>query len=172
MVAWSYTGIWLTTHIVRDTVCFITITIIIDLTICVTNRLPKKHSLAQQSIQLAGIGISEFDSYISAIINIHQLFSGQYHKDGLLPWRPQKDHGFHVLEFTNRYFSPREFCDSEDSLPFGKHVDPYRILSNGVNNNFLHVEDNQVLYFEYGKDDKQYVILLIIAHDNNKLITN
>ena len=109
---------------------------------------------------MAGIGISEFDSYISAIINIHQLFSSQYHKDGLLPWHLVKEHGVHVLEFSNWYFTPREFCGSEDSLPFGKHVDPYGILSDRTHHNGIHIEYNQVLYFEYHKDGEQYAYFI------------
>jgi len=113
--------------------------------------------LARQSVQLAGIGISNFDSYISTIINIHQLFSSQYHKDGLLPWHPVKEHGVHILEFGNRYFTPREFCGGEDSLPLGKLVDPYGILSDRTHHNGKHTKDNQVLYFEYAKEVDQYV---------------
>jgi len=113
--------------------------------------------LARQSIQLAGIGISNFDSYISTIINIHQLFSSQYHKDGLLPWHPVKEHSVHILEFGNWYFTPREFCGGKDSLPLGKLVDPYGILSDRTHHNGKHTEDNQVLYFEYAKEADQYV---------------
>jgi len=58
-----------------------------------------------------------------------------------------------ILKDSCCLIAQKDHCDSKVSLPFGMHINPYDILSDRMYHNGMHMEENQVLFFEYDKDE-------------------
>lgn len=62
---------------------------------------------------------------------------------------------YHALEFSNTYFSTKNQFNEHRSSPFSNAVDPDKALSNAIDQNHIHTEENEVKYFEcYGKNQQ------------------
>jgi hypothetical protein len=68
----------------------------------------------------------------------------------LRPWSPAVDeHGHFVLEAMNRYFTHHKAAGEQTSVPLNKQIDPRGVLAKiGLQEDLVHLTDNQVLYFE------------------------
>lgn len=87
------------------------------------------------------------------ISQIRSVLAGSLQDGALQNWSPQRNRNHIVLTFTNRYFS-NEKDGVFDVRDLSTTYDPVGVLRRAVPSG-LHTADNQVLYFERFKTDKQ-----------------
>lgn len=101
---------------------------------------------------LTGFSSPIFQECINQIQEVHSQFGREVSACSLEPWIPEEFEGHPAIAVANRFFSDRRACgtssDNQD-LPFSPDVDPSRILQASKGQNFLHLEDNRVDYFEW-----------------------
>ena len=75
-------------------------------------------------------------------------------------WVPSVFQEHPSIDVGNRYFTPRQNALQDRQVAFSASVDPDHILTDAMGDQFVHVEDNQVEYYEARKESggTKYVI--------------
>jgi hypothetical protein len=55
---------------------------------------------------------------------------------------------FEALDMGNRYFTDRRDINGDTPISFGTEIDPHNILTNALSNEFVHLQENKVEYYE------------------------
>ena len=115
--------------------------------------MPKNPRSAKQSVTLTGLGISEFDQYAAAFIQIHGVLANCLPHGSLRQWKPLIHRGHATIECYNRYFSGSDEADDRPSIELDREIDPFGILLT-TDVDGVHTEDNVVQYMERRTDEK------------------
>jgi hypothetical protein len=104
----------------------------------------------RQRVQLTGFGSPQFDNTVTqSLMNIASVFETFFDSETTLqPWLTDAYHDFVALDIENRYFSSKSFYGHQ-SIPFRQEVDPQGILTDMVDKDMVHTEENEVAYFKW-----------------------
>jgi len=70
-------------------------------------------------------------------------------------WAPSVFQEHPSIDVGNRYFTPRQNALQDCQVAFSASIDPDHILTDAMGDQFIHVEDNQVEYYEYYEARKE-----------------
>jgi hypothetical protein len=68
-------------------------------------------------------------------------------------WVPTQYEDHVAIDMGNRYFTDRHDKADHDVVPFNQNVDPDGILQDAMATDFVHLDENEVVYFELTSDD-------------------
>ena len=74
-------------------------------------------------------------------------------------WPENNIDGHSVIFMANNYFTDRHDRGSQSTIPFPPNVDPHRVLSKAMGQEFVHLIDNKVSYFEAQENPQTKKIL-------------
>ncbi|KAI0683435.1 hypothetical protein BC835DRAFT_1295889, partial [Cytidiella melzeri] len=117
-------------------------------------QLPKNPYAARQSLTLTGLSLSNFDSNLRAVSEVHSYFADNQPNGALQPLKHNKDGGHSYLEVSNRYFTQEVDDMGYPDIAIDPYIDPHGNLTSKVTTG-RHTEDNTVLYFERMRLDAQ-----------------
>ena len=117
------------------------------------DRQPNRRMYIRQSVMLTDLSSPKFDDALASTHAIEDIFK-QIVADGIMePWVPSTFQGHVSIDIANRYFTPRQQALQHDhQVPFSMVVDPDRILSMAMGDEFIHTEENEVEYYEARKE--------------------
>lgn len=110
-----------------------------------TGRGPR---YARQSLTLTGLGGKDFEGVINAVAEVQDLFKrsvGDRMQDCTILTTYD---GNPAVEMSNRFFTPRGEANPTDICQLGESVDPRGYLAKAAGTQWVHTNDNRVLYFE------------------------
>jgi hypothetical protein len=108
---------------------------------------PQKPRYLRQGIQLTGFDTPIFQSYITSLHQIHELFTRQFPERMLEEFKPDNFITYSSLNFGTRYFTSLRDDPCCVQIPFPLVVDPKGILSSMQTDIYVHTTDNRVLYY-------------------------
>jgi len=109
----------------------------------------------RQSVMLTGLSSSKFNDALVSTRAIEDMFRQMIPTGTMDDWAPSSFQGHMTIDISNRYFTPAHHASQDDEqVPFSVTVDPDRILSMAMGNEFIHTEDNEVEYYEAQKNAK------------------
>jgi hypothetical protein len=85
---------------------------------------------------------------VHKIRQIEQLFARQIPAGALEVWQPYETEGHVALRLWNRYFTRKRDQGSRPAVPFSPVIDPAGILARACDQGVVHLEDNEVQYYE------------------------
>jgi hypothetical protein len=97
---------------------------------------------------LTGLGSQFFDNCIRKIREIEALFMRQLPAGTLNKWQENDIDGHSVIFAANNFFTDRHDRGTQTTIPFTSNVDPHHVLSKAMGQEFVHLLDNEVSYFE------------------------
>lgn len=113
-----------------------------------------KYKYLKQSIKLTGFGTATFSEAMASAVEIFGYFDRQFKEGALEMWSASNENGYaDYLVASNRYMTPRKSAGTGKGIPFGVHVDPKDILKSMTEDDHVHTEDNQVLYYRRKTDE-------------------
>ena len=68
--------------------------------------------------------------------------------DTLNVWQENNVDEHPAIYAANNYFTDRHDRGTQTPIPFPSNIDPHRILSKAMGQEFVHLHDNEVCYFE------------------------
>lgn len=120
------------------------------------NRKLNRRLFMRQSVMLTGLSSSTFDEALDSVCTIQDMFR-QYMIDGTMEdWAPSIFQEHSSIDVGNRYFTPHQNALLHRQISFDPVVDPDNILTAAMaDGKFVHVEDNQVEYYEAYRDNRR-----------------
>jgi len=107
----------------------------------------------RQSVMLTGLSSTKFNNAMASIRAIEDMFRQLIATGQMDDWAPSNFKGHMTIDISNRYFTPAHDASHQDEqVPFSMAVDPDRLLSVAMGNDFVHTEDNEVEYYEAHKN--------------------
>ena len=85
---------------------------------------------------------------ISNIYDIRHVFERSLPHNALEEWVPGFYENFEALDMANWYLTDRRDVNGDTPIPFGIEIDPHNILSDALSNEFVHLSENKVEYYE------------------------
>ena len=118
------------------------------------NRVPPaRYRYLKQGVSVTGLGTPTFGRAVETAREIFERFERQFASGTLEGWDPVSHYGHSALNMTNRYLTPKKDAPDMEHIPFTKDVDPYGILENMAKSNYVHGEENDVLYYALETDE-------------------
>ncbi|KAK0445728.1 hypothetical protein EV421DRAFT_1902096 [Armillaria borealis] len=112
------------------------------------SRISKdKIRFLSQYVRISGMGSIAFEDTIIALKGIQQLGEREFQEGDLEEWTQFTMQGHDVIEFSNRYFTPRSQAIDGDSVRFPMDVDPNGVPQKMAGTQWIHAEDNEVRYY-------------------------
>ena len=102
----------------------------------------------RQSVRLTGLSCPFFSEYEGKIQYIETLLARQVSSQSLEKWQGGHINGHSNIGASNLFFTDHRFQQSKPSVPFAASVDPRGILTTAMGDSLVHLEDNEVLYFQ------------------------
>jgi hypothetical protein len=118
------------------------------------NRQPNRRPYLRQSVMLTGLSSPKFNDAIQSIRAIEDIFRRRAVDGNMEVWVPSNFQGHPSIDVGNRYFTPRQHALQDRQTSFTAAIDPDNILSEGMGEEFVHTEDNEVEYYEARKEGK------------------
>jgi hypothetical protein len=104
---------------------------------------------------LTGFGSDRMKKAIENIHYIHGIFCQKFMQGELEAWTPGRFGQFEAIDVSNRYFTPRRDMNGEAPIQFSHDIDPENILRNALSNDFVHIQENVVEYYEAVEKEKR-----------------
>ena len=102
-----------------------------------------------QSVMLTSLSSAKFNDALASMRAIKDMFRQMVPHGTMDDWAPSSFQGHTTIDISNRYFTPaHRGSQDNEQVPFSVAVDPDRILSMAMGNEFIHTEDNKVEYYE------------------------
>ena len=98
-------------------------------------------------MSITGIGSLTFEKLIKSAYDVYKRFQHQFPDGKLETWEAGTYKGRYTLSMSNRYLTPKRDVPGMVHVPFSKAVDPHGILEEMAHGDYIHCEDNQVLYY-------------------------
>jgi hypothetical protein len=102
----------------------------------------------RQSVMLTGLSSPKFEEAITSIYQIQDMFRRTAIEGTMEEWTPSVFQEHLSIDIGNRYFTPRQYALQDRQIPFRACVDPDNILSDAMGDKFVHIEENDVEYYE------------------------
>ena len=100
---------------------------------------------------LTGLSSPKFDEAIASVYQIQDMFRRTAVDGTLEEWTPSAFQKHLSIDIGNRYFTPRQYALQDERIAFSPTIDPHNILSEAMGDQFVHVEENLVEYYEAHK---------------------
>ena len=113
----------------------------------------------KQSVQLTGLGEPFFEDYVKKIHEIEAIFLRHVQAGSLNTWQENNIDGNSIIFAGNNYFTDRHDRGCQTPIPFPPNVDPHDVLLKAMGQEFVHLQDNEVSYFEANKDKRTNKVL-------------
>lgn len=107
----------------------------------------------RQSVMLTGLSSPMFDNAIASVKDIQDMFRRTVVNGGLEEWTPSHFQEHVSIDASNRYFTPRKYALQDQQIAFSTSVDSHNILSEAMGDQFVHLEENRVEYYEARKEN-------------------
>jgi hypothetical protein len=120
---------------------------------------------------LTGLGATKFSTLIENIYDIQHVFERSLPHNSMEEWVPGYYETFEALDMGNRYFTDRRDINGDTPISFGTEIDPHNILTNALSNEFVHLQENKVEYYE-AQQGTDNALRSAIEHSNNSNLTN
>ena len=104
---------------------------------------------------LTAFGSDTMKKAIENIHSIHGLFNQEFMHGELKDWTVGQFGQFDAIDISNRYFTRRSEMNGETPIQFSRAVDPENILTNALSNDFVHIQENVVEYYEALQKDNR-----------------
>jgi hypothetical protein len=85
---------------------------------------------------------------IENIYDIQHIFERSLPHNTMDAWVPSYCETFKALDMGNHYFTDRHDINGDVPISFGTEIDPHNILTNALSNEFVHLLENKVDYYE------------------------
>jgi hypothetical protein len=118
-------------------------------------RESRRRKYLRQSVMLTGFGSDIIKKAIDNIRYIHGLFDQEFMQGELEAWTPGRFGQFDAIDISNRYFTRRCDMNGEAPIQFSHAIDPENILTNALSNDFVHIQENVVEYYEAVEKDNK-----------------
>jgi hypothetical protein len=121
------------------------------------NRDLRQRKFLKQSIMLTGLGGRSFAECIENIHEIREILAHEFPRDAMEDWSPSRFGQFDAVDMSNRYFTSRRDMNGEAPVPFQSSTDPDHILMDALSNDFVHLQENRVEYYEAMQGPEQSI---------------
>ena len=119
------------------------------------DRQLNRRLFMRQSVVLTGLSLSMFDEALDSVHAIQDMFRQHMMNGTMEDWTPSIFQEHSSIDISNRYFTPHQNAMLDRQISFDPVVDPDNILSVAMaDGKFVHVEDNQVEYYEAYRDNQ------------------
>ncbi|KIL56679.1 hypothetical protein M378DRAFT_48510, partial [Amanita muscaria Koide BX008] len=102
----------------------------------------------RQTVELTLLGSPYFSDTLHKIHDINEQFSRNLPPNAMETWNSQQFEGHPSLIASNRYFTNRHDQSHHPHVPLGANVDPDGVLQQAMGDEFVHLHEKQVEYFE------------------------
>ena len=99
---------------------------------------------------LVGAKCLAFKDFLKSIIQAQALFSHVTKDWKLNDWEPTFLSDNVGITASNRYFQHQEETQPKDVISLDPEIDPHHVLSEAASDNYLHIVNNRVEYYERG----------------------
>ena len=112
-----------------------------------------------QSAMLTGLSSPMFEEAIESVYEIQDMFRRSVVDGVMEEWIPLAFQEHLSIDIGNRYFTPCQYALQDRQIAFSASIDPDNILSEAIilseamGDQFVHVEDNHVEYYEARKEN-------------------
>ncbi|KIM38065.1 hypothetical protein M413DRAFT_76431 [Hebeloma cylindrosporum] len=111
------------------------------------NSVHVKH--LRQSLTVTGLNTATFQTVSENIGAVHHFFKRFIGKDALQDITAiGQFEEYMSIDMGNRYFTPRRDAPLATETPFSADVDPHGYLMNAAGTTLIHMEENEVYYYE------------------------
>ncbi|KZT09038.1 uncharacterized protein LAESUDRAFT_605086, partial [Laetiporus sulphureus 93-53] len=107
-----------------------------------------RHILNVHQAVTLTVGLKPFDDYLRGALSIHQLCSENQSGLTLQPWQSENWNDSVSMQFSNRFFTSKRNLHNGPTLSLPVNVDPFSISMCHQGQDCLHLQDNQVGYYE------------------------
>jgi len=104
---------------------------------------------------LTAFGSDMMKKAIENIHSIHGLFNQEFMHGELEDWTVRQFGQFDTINISNCYFTRHSEMNGEALIQFSHAVDPENILTNALSNDFVHIQENIVEYYEALEKDNR-----------------
>ena len=94
-----------------------------------------------------------FDEAIASVYEIQDMFRRTVVNGTMEEWAPSLFQDHVSIDVGNRYFTPRKYALQDQQIAFSATIDPDNILSEAMGDQFVHVDENHVEYYEARKEN-------------------
>jgi len=115
-------------------------------------RDPKQRRYMRQSVMLTAFGGASLQACNDNVLSIHRAFSQLLPSSSMDDWVPAQYDEHAAIEMGNRYFTDRNNKANHEAVSFQQSVDPEGILQDAMGADFVHLEENEVVYFQLTAD--------------------
>ena len=115
----------------------------------------QKYRYLKQGLTITGLGSPTFDDAIMSACEIYNQFHRQFADGKLEAWSTSTYSGYHALDMSNRYLTPRRDAPSMEHIPFARAVDPKGTLEAMAKSGYIHGDENIVHYYTFSVDAKR-----------------
>jgi hypothetical protein len=106
----------------------------------------------RQSVMLTGLSSPKFDEAVTSVYEIQDMFRRTAVDGTMEEWTPSIFQKHLSIDIGNRYFTPRQYALQDQQIAFSPSIDPHNILTKAMGDQFVHVEENHVEYYEARKE--------------------
>jgi len=121
-------------------------------------RLRPRPQWAKQSVKIMGMGCQGFDEAVAGMVAVTQKMSGMYRAGSFLTWMPEHQNQHFSLSFSNRYLTPSHLAKGQSPCHIDPTIDPHGYLQQAASYSGVHLEDNQVFYYERIHKDRSAIL--------------
>lgn len=107
----------------------------------------------RQGISLTGFNNKTFEKAVEGAWNVCDFMANQLKEGEMTPWHPTVVDGAATIDMNNRFFSWKTANASEQVVPIDKKLDPHGTLAKLAGHEYVHTQENQVLYYDCKTDD-------------------
>lgn len=79
---------------------------------------------------------------------IHGILKRSHDQKAVEDWGPGMYQRYTTIDMANRYFTDRHDRGDHETVDFTTGVDPNGILAKTMGDDFVHLEENEVKYYE------------------------
>ena len=101
----------------------------------------------RQAVTLAGLGAESFNTLVERMDEIHMMFLNHLPSGTLNESTPSYYRDEVVITSHNRYFTAARWVPNQPRIEFNHKVDPDGHLKSLSNEEFVHIDDNEVEYY-------------------------
>jgi hypothetical protein len=81
-------------------------------------------------------------------VEIYYMFERAFSEGQMEKWAQPTYDSYKVMDLLNHYFTPRNDAPDMIAVPFGKDIDPKRVLEELGRVLYIHGEENVVQYYD------------------------
>lgn len=102
----------------------------------------------RQSVSLTGVGIDNFEIQGQCVRRVEELLARDFKEGEMDKWTTSNMYGYVSIDMGNRYFSAAKECSCLQALTMDNTIDPKGHLRAAAGTDYIHVQENEVKYFE------------------------